>query len=58
MPGWTQCMAFAFAWALCSAALAGVILWDEPRKAPPPPRQAGAENGGGAVLAASVVYRQ
>jgi hypothetical protein len=37
---------------------AGVILWDEPRKAPSPPRQASADNGGGAVLSASVVYRQ
>ena len=91
MRGRTKCMAIAFAWALCSAALAedqsqpwaqsralgderlaalragvaapttqqaGVILWDEPRKAPPPPRSAGAENCACAVLAASVVHRQ
>jgi hypothetical protein len=36
---------------------AGVILWDEPRKAPPPPRHAGADSGSCAVLAASV-HRQ
>jgi hypothetical protein len=37
---------------------AGVILWDEPRKAPPPPRNAAADGGSGAVLTASVTYRQ
>jgi hypothetical protein len=36
---------------------AGVILWDEPRKAPPPPRHAGADSSGGAALTASVNYR-
>jgi hypothetical protein len=36
---------------------AGVILWDEPRKAPPPPRNASTDNGGSALLTASVTHR-
>lgn len=38
-----------------AAQYAGVILWDEPRKAPPPPRQAEPGHGSCAVLAASVM---
>lgn len=36
---------------------AGVILWDEPRKAPPPPRNAAADKGACVLLTASVNHR-